>query len=162
MPFQPAQPSPTSTLISRLLTQVVQNPLYGTPFEHYRAEWVDDTAFDERGRPNYLARSPGQDATGITFKANPENPLRGVFCPSPRKAMLDNRGMFFQSDFQLYVLEDLGTVYQIVENRPKLQDKFVINQQTCYAAQPAFPCVQGETVAAWKIDLVLQRYPVVN
>ena len=165
MPFRPLNAAPIGNAANQAIAQILTNPLVGTPFEHFRAQWLDDSLYDNRGRPDYLAENSGEFQSGVQYIANPDNPLRGIFCPIARRPTQDKPGIFYEAQMQLFVTDDLGEVFTLDEgerSRPKLQDRFLINSQTFYATQPAFACMQGEAIAAWRIDLALQRYPVIT
>jgi len=141
---------------------MANHPRYGTPYEHYRAQAVDPSVFDDQGRPDYLASEPGLYTSGVQFVSNPLNPLRGFFCNAPRQPFQDKGGIYLAADYKLYIPQDLGLIYKLSDRSIKLQDMFKINGQTLYATQPAVPCLQGEITAAYEINLTLQRYPVAN
>ena len=140
------------------LHRALQHPFYGTPIAHYRATYPKNE--EVTSKPDYLAANPGDYGSGIVYVANIDNPLRGVFCQSPRKPVQEVAGIYYQAQADLYVMQDLGEVFALENDRPKRQDRFIINGQTYYAAAPSFPCMMGTTIALWKIDLVLERYPV--
>jgi hypothetical protein len=154
-------PFQTGELAIAALQSILNNPLFGTPFDHYQAQ-IASSSFNAKGQPDYLSLDPGVYNSGIQYVANTANPLRGVFCPAPRRANQQIDGIRYEASMELYTQVDLGQVFKVQEKFPKLQDKFVINGQAFYAANPAFPCQMGEAIAAWKIELALERYPVVN
>jgi hypothetical protein len=149
-------------IILRMLQSVAQNPLIGATIEHYFAQYVDDGSFTKYGQIDYLAQEVGQDQTGIKYVANPKNPIRGVFCSSGRRPVQDKGGIRYEAQPQIILLEDPGEVYSLDPEKPKRQDKFIVSGRTYYATAPAFPCQMGDTIAAFKIDLALERYPVTN
>lgn len=145
--------------LQSMIQQVLRSPYAGTVVEHYQAQVVGDQNFDKYGRADWLGESPGQDATGIRFVPNPNNPLRGIFCRAPYRPYQDKGGIYYQAEMELYLPEDIGEVFVLGENRPKRQDKFLISGGTYYATAPVMPCQAGETVAAFKISLSRERYP---
>lgn len=132
----------------------------GTNIEHYQAQTADGADFNRKGQPDWLASDPGVNATGVNFVANPGNPLRGVFCQAPRRPLQDKGGIYYTAQFELYLPVDLGEVFELSGDRPKRQDRFVIGGKTYYAIAPSMPCQAGDTVALFKIELNIERYPV--
>lgn len=149
-----------SQVLSQQLAQWVNHPLFGTNIDHYRAEYAPPETFPDDSTPDYLAASPGQQLTGITYTPNENNPLRGVFCLAPVRPIQDVGGIYYQADMQIVLLEDLGDVFQLDESKPKRQDKFIIDGSTYYANSTSFPCQQGSAIVAWQIFLTKERYPV--
>lgn len=150
-----------SLAIQAIRSALVNNPLYGTPIYHHQAQ-IASADFNKQGQPDYLSANPGVHGSGINYVPNPANPLRGIFCPSPRKPYQDKGGIYYQAQMEIYLLDNIGEIFVLENDRPKRQDKFVINNQTYYCIAPAFPCQMGEAIAAWKIELNLERYPVKN
>jgi hypothetical protein len=149
-----------SQLIEKTLLRMLKNPLLGVDVEHYRAEHVGATNFTPYYQPDYLAINPGENATGVQYSPNPENPLRGVFCQAKRTPLQDKGGIYYTAQTHLFLLENPGEVFALDDRLPKRQDKFVVSGQTYYAIAPAVPCQSGSVIAAWKIELTLQRYTV--
>lgn len=147
-------------LAIQALKRAVQSPLYGTPFEHYQAQLAAPENFNDRGLPDYLAADPGVYSTGVNYTPNPKNPQRGIFCRAPFRPQQDVGGIYYVAQMSLYVFDDPGEVYKLDGTYPKRQDMFIINGQKYYATAPATPCQTGETIAAWQIDLNLERFPV--
>lgn len=145
-----------------MLAQVVANPLIGATIQHFIAGYVAESNFSVYGQVDYLAPDAGQDQTGITYTANPNNPLRGVFCATSRRPVQDKGGIRYEAQPQIILLEDPGEVFAVDPKFPKRQDKFIVSGRTYYAAAPAFPCQMGDTIAGFRIDLALERYPVTN
>ncbi len=157
----PIQNIQMGDLAIQAIAQILSNPLFGTPFEHFQAQ-IAASSFNEKGQPDYLSFNPGAYNSGIEYIPNPANPLRGLFCQAPRRFNQQPDGIRYEATMELYVQVNLGQVFKVQDRFPKLQDKFVVNGQTYYAANPAFPCQMGEAIAAWKIELALERYPVTN
>lgn len=155
-------PSPIGSGFQGVLAQWINHPLMGTEIDHYRAEYTPPETFNQDGNPDYLAQSPGQQSSGIVYTPNPDNSLRAVFCPVSLRPIQDQAGIYYQGDMQIFLLEDLGEVYQLNDDKPKRQDKFIVQGQTFYASSPAFPCQQGSAIAAWQIYLARERYPVTS
>jgi hypothetical protein len=154
--------SPQGELVLQVIKNAINHPLFGTPFEHHQAQHVAPNNFNDRGQPDYLAPDPGVYSTGITYVANPANPLRGIFCRAPYRPYQDVGGIYYQAQMNLHVLDELGDIFLLDGKYPKRQDKFVINGIDYYATAPATPCQMGETIAAWTIELNRERYPVQN
>ncbi|MCD8487885.1 MAG: hypothetical protein LRZ84_14405 [Desertifilum sp.] len=147
---------------SQMVAAIVNNPLFGATIIHYQSVWVEATNFNREGQPNYLAWNPGIHETGIVYELNPANPLRGIFCQNKRRPSQDKNGIYYGGEFELYLTVDLGEVYVLDGKFPRKQDKFEIAGRTYYATSPVMPCQLGDTIAAYKIDLAIERYPVAN
>lgn len=161
--YQLPSPAPNTQLggyAIAMLQNVIANPSFGTTVAHFQATHATGT-FDDRGRPDYLSKTDiGVNQTGVNYAPNPANPIRGVFCQAKRQPRQQPGGIYYDAQFELYVAENLGEVYRLFDDRPKLQDRFDIHGQSYYAIAPAMPCAVGDTVAAWQIQLNIQRYPV--
>lgn len=163
MPLSPLQPTqPIANWQSNLVGNILNNPLFGTPIAHYKAEHVGAGNFDRRGNPDYLAADPGDYATGVQYVANPDNPLKGIFCQAKRHPHQDKGGIYYVAQMEIYLTENLGDVFVLDGHYPKRQDRFIINGQTYYAVAPSLPCQIGAAIAAYKIELNVERYPVRN
>lgn len=147
-------------LIARSLQQAIKNPLMGVDVQHYRAQLAPAPNFTPYGQPDYLSLNPGEFASGVEY-ASPVL-LRGVFCQAKRQPYQDKGGIYYTAQTHLFLLENPGEIFVLDDRFPKRQDKFVISGATYYAIAPTFPCQSGETIAAWKIDLNIQRYPVTS
>lgn len=143
-----------------MLQRVLTNPLLSVNVEHYQAQLVSPSNFTPYYQPDYLATNPGVFASGVEYAPNPNNPIRGTFCQAPRQSYQDKSGIYYVAQYNLFLIGDPGEIYILDDKYPKRQDKFVIQGRTYYAIAPAMPCQQGEIVAAYKIELNLQRYPV--
>lgn len=142
------------------IAQILRSPYAGTPVDHYWATLAGDENFDKYGKPDWLGESPGQDASGVRYEPNPDNPLRGLVCKAPYRPQQDRAGIIYVAEFELYLPHDPGEVFVLAGDRPKRQDKFLIQGGVYYATAPVFPCIAGEMVAAFKISLSRERYPV--
>lgn len=149
-----------SGLAAQIVQQVLMSPSAGVPVIHWIAEHVNVASFNGRGQPDYLAPDAGLYQTGIRYTADPRNPLRGVLCRAPKVPNQDKGGIFYQAQMDLYLPVDPGAIFVLHEKLPKRQDRFDISGLILYATGPAMPCQQGEQIAAWKISLSLERYPV--
>lgn len=145
-----------------MLSRVLVNSSFGTTVDHYQAQHVEPDAFDDQGRPDYLSSNSGFQDSGVEYIPNPENPLRGMFCPAPRRPVQEAAGVFYQAQMELYLTENLGDIFVLDDRYPKRQDAFEIAGRRYYAVCPATPCTLGDTTACWKIELSLERYPVQN
>lgn len=152
--------SPQSGYLQQTLTNLFKQPYFGTPVEHFKAELVAAESFDKYGKPDWMAQESGQYDSGIKFAPNPDNPLRGVYCRAPLRPNQEPAGITLQAEVDLYLPVDPGDVFVLHDDRPKLQDKFVIQGNVFYATAPVFPCQVGEAVALWKVSLSRERYPV--
>jgi hypothetical protein len=148
-------------LIIASIRNAINHPLIGVPVLRYRAEFAADRNYDRHGNPHYLSPDATQDATGIIYPEPPES-IRGVFCPNSITAIQESAGQRIEVDANLFLVGDPGPVYQLSQNRPKRQDKFIISGATYYAATPAYPCSSGEVIGAYRISLARQRQEVEN
>lgn len=146
--------------INQLLQQIIKNPLVGTPIEHWQSQFVEIENFNAHGVPHYLSKESGEFSTGLRFVANPANPLRGVVCRAPWRPVQAVDGIHYTAQFELYLPIDLGEVFKLDDRLPKRQDRFVINGVDYYAIAPSLPCMAGETIGCWKIELNRGKYPV--
>lgn len=154
------QETPQGIFIRQAIAQVIQNPLYGSTVYHYRAIEAVNADYNSLGQPSYLAPAPGVHGSGVEYEANPQNPLKGIFCRQKQTPFQDKGGQYYQGEAQLYLLTDPGEVFVLSEDRPKRQDKFVIAGGIYYATAPVFPCQAGDTVAAFQVFLSRERYSV--
>lgn len=154
--------APQGQYLQAAISVILRNPLVGTPIYHYQAQHADSDQFNEIGQPDYLASDPGVFESGIQYVANPDNPIRGIFCARKLNPYQDKGGIYYQGEFEVYLPSDPGEVFILDDKYPKRQDKFVINGGNYYATAPVFPCLMGETVAAWQVFLSRERYPVSN
>ena len=164
MTFVPPRSLPNTVqggYFTGLVQNAIANGIHGTTVEHYQAQWVEES-FSERGTPDYLAGEAGEQGTGIRYTANPQNPLKGAFCPTQKRPVQGPEGQYYQADMELYLAKFPGDVYRLDDKKPKLQDRFVIQGQRYYAIAPAMPCTLGDSAAAWKILLTIERSPVGN
>jgi hypothetical protein len=152
--------TPQGRFIRQAIATVIRNPLYGSTVFHYRARAAIAADYNTLGQPSYLAPEPGLYDSGVEYDANPENPLKGIFCRKKQNPFQDKGGQYYQGEAELYLLSDPGEVFVLSTDRPKRQDKFVIAGGTYYATAPAFPCQMGDTVAAFQVFLSRERYPV--
>jgi hypothetical protein len=152
--------TPQGKFIRQAIANVIRNPLYGSTVYHYRAKVAVGADYNSLGQPGYLAPAPGVYDSGVEFEANPDNPLKGIFCRQKQNPFQDKGGQYYQGEAQLYLLSDPGEVFILSANRPKRQDKFVIAGGIYYATAPVFPCQMGDTVAAFQVFLSRERYPV--
>ena len=161
--FLPPQPI-NNTALGGLAIQAVQRVLRTTSYSatvlHFQAVHTGESNYDDRGRPDYLAPNPGLYASGVEYVPNPNNPLKGMFCPSPRRPTQEVSGIYYAAQCDLYLPENIGEVFQVGEKYPKRQDRYEILGQVYYAIAPAFPCSLGDSIACWKIELNRERYPV--
>ena len=153
-------PDPQSSYLQQAIQNLLKWPQFGTPIEHYKAQLVEDEAFDKQGQPDYLSAEVGEFESGVRYVPNPSNPLRGIFCRAPIRPNQETSGITFQSDTDLYLPVDPGDVFVLEDNRPKRQDRFDIQGVRFYAVAPATPCQAGEVVSLWKISISRERYPV--
>jgi hypothetical protein len=144
------------------IANMLKRSLNATSILHFQSEWAPPANFDERGNPDYLAADSGVFDSGIRYRPNPQNPLKGIFCPAKRNPFQAVSGIYYQADVEIYVLEDLGSVFVLDGKYPKRQDAFEALGRRYYATAPAFPCAQGDLIVAWKISAALERYPVQN
>lgn len=153
-----------NTVVGGLAVGIVQNAIansiYSATVLHFQASHVDSANFNERGRPDWLGVDTGEQGTGVTYTPNPNNPLKGIFCPAPKRPIQGPEGIYYQADMELYLANYPGDVFRLFDNRPKLQDRFDIHNQRYYATSPAMPCALGDNLAAWKIALIIERSPV--
>lgn len=155
------QNTPIGGYALQMLQNVINNPNFGSTILHYQAVHADSASFDKRGRPDYLAKTdPGIHATGVEYVANPDNPLRGIFCQAPRQPYQDVGGIYYTAQFELYLATNPGEIYKLDDNLPKRQDRFDVMGQSYYAIAPAMPCALGDTIGAWRIQLNVERFPV--
>lgn len=154
------EPIAQSSYLQTALLKLLQSPQLGTPVEHYKAQLVEDETFDKHGQPDYLAKNAGDFESGVQYISNPRNPLRGIFCRSPLRPNQETAGITYQAEMDLYLPVDPGDVFVLQENRPKRQDRFDIQGGRYYAIAPTMPCVVGEVVSLWKVQLSRERYPV--
>jgi hypothetical protein len=127
-----------------------------------RSQLTAPENFTPYGQPDYLAADPGIHATGVKYMPSEKNPLRGVYCRAPIRPLQDKGGIYYQAQMELYLPDNPGEIYVLDDKYPKRQDAFEIAGQRYYAIAPATPCMSGEVIAAWKIELNLERYPVTN
>ena len=146
--------------IQQAIAQVIANPMFGTTVEHFQAQLVEPENYTKYGQPDYLAANPGDYAAGIQYIPNPANPLRGIFCRAKYNPYQDKGGIYLQAQAELYLPHDPGEVFVLDGKYPKRQDRFVISGGVYYAVAPTFPCQLGDTVAAFKIELSRERFPV--
>jgi hypothetical protein len=146
--------------LQEVIARVLQSPYAGTPVEHHQAQLVEDENFTKYGQADWLGPAPGQDATGVTYVPNPDNPLRGIFCRAPYRPQQDRAGITYVGEMDLYLPKDPGEVFVLEGDRPKRQDKFIISGGVYYATAPVMPCQAGELAVAFKISLSRERFPV--
>lgn len=161
--FQPPSPFPNTPLgglAIQAIQRMLQSTVYSATVMHYQAQLLDSGSYSDRGKPSYLAEDPGVFGSGVQYVPNPDNPLRGVFCPVKRTPYQDVGGIYYQAQAELYLATNPGEIYKLDDKYPKRQDRFDVLGQTYYAVGPAFPCSLGDAIAAWKIELNLERYPV--
>ena len=164
MTFSPGQSlgfsnAPQGGYLQRAIAQILALPFAGTPVEHWQAQLATNENFTKYGQPDWLGPAPGQDATGVTYVANPANPLRGIFCRAPYRPNQDRAGITYVGEMELYLPQDPGEVFTLEGDRPKRQDKFIISGGIYYATAPVMPCQVGEVAAAFKISLSRERFP---
>lgn len=152
--------SASGAFIRQAIANVINNPMFGATVYHYRAIEATQPDYNTLGQPSYLAPEPGLYDSGVGYEPSPHNPLRGVFCRQKSNPYQDKGGIYYQAEGQLYLLDDPGEVFVLLDNRPKRQDRFEIAGGVYYATAPVFPCQMGDTVAAFQIFLSRERYPV--
>jgi hypothetical protein len=143
-----------------MVKNFINNPLHGATILRYLAANTQPEAHDSRGRPDYLSDDRGYQATGIQYVADPRNPYKGIFCRGRNTVLQLLAGIQYVSSHEIYLAEDPGEVYILDDHYPKRQDRFVIQNINYYATGPAEPCQLGDSIAAWKIGLNRERFPV--
>lgn len=151
--------TPQGIFLRQAIAQIVTNPLVGSTVYHWKAKPAKAT-FNDAGQPDYLSPQPGLFDSGVDYDPNPNNPLRGIFCRPKQTPFQDKGGIYYQGEASLYLVEDPGEVFVVVNSRPKRQDRFEIAGGVYYAVAPVLPCQMGDTVAAFQVFLSRERFGV--
>jgi hypothetical protein len=152
--------TPQGIFIRQAIAAIASSPMVGTTVYHWKAVEAKQATYNEAGQPDYLAPTSGLFDSGIDYRPNPNNPLKGIFCRPKQTPFQDKGGIYYQGEASLYLVQDPGEVFVVVNDRPKRQDRFQIAGGIYYATAPVMPCQMGDTVAAFQVFLSRERFGV--